>query len=54
MGQQKWLLGFYTAPAMAKFLANKIWIQVACHEKGANVGIGKCIVRHNPRISQAD
>jgi hypothetical protein len=29
-------------PAAAKFLANKEWIHVACHEKSANIGIGKC------------
>jgi hypothetical protein len=40
--QQKWLLGFDTTPAAAKFLANKEWIRVARHEKGADIGIGKC------------
>jgi hypothetical protein len=39
--QQKWLLGFDMTPAAAKFLANKEWIRVACHEKGADIGIGK-------------
>jgi hypothetical protein len=29
-------------PAAAKFLANKEWIRVARHEKGADIGIGKC------------
>jgi hypothetical protein len=37
--QQKWLLGFNTAPAVAKFLANKI--HVAHHKKGIYIGIGK-------------
>jgi hypothetical protein len=40
--QQKWLLGFETTPAAAKFLANKEWIRITRHKKGADIGIGKC------------
>jgi hypothetical protein len=40
--QQKWLLGFDTPQAIATFLANKEWTRIACHEKGADIGVGKC------------
>jgi hypothetical protein len=40
--QQKWLLGFDTPQATATFLANKEWTRIARHEKGADIGVGKC------------
>jgi hypothetical protein len=42
MDQQKWLLGFDTALAAAKFLANKEWICIAHHKKGTDISISKC------------
>ena len=39
---QKWLLGFDQPQAAEKFLLNKDWTRVARHEKGAEIGIGKC------------
>jgi hypothetical protein len=42
MDQQKWLLGFDTPQATVTFLANKKWIHIACREKGAITGVGKC------------
>jgi hypothetical protein len=40
--QQKWLLGFDTPQATAMFLANKEWTRITRHEKGADIGVGKC------------
>ena len=39
---QKWLLGFDQPQSAEKFLLNKDWTRVARHEKGAEIGIGKC------------